>query len=56
VDRLGGELFTARDPIRAAHHWERYAQALRAVPEPTGWERSELATASATLERFTGRR
>jgi tetratricopeptide (TPR) repeat protein len=56
VDRLGGELFSAGDPVRAARHWERYAQALRAVPEPSGWERSELAAAASALEGLTGRR
>jgi tetratricopeptide (TPR) repeat protein len=56
VDRLGGELFTIRDPARAARYWRAYAEALRAVEDPGDWTRSELAAATSALERLGGAR
>lgn len=55
VDRLGGELFTDLDRPRAIFYWDRYANELRSVREPSTWEKSELATAEAELRKLRAR-
>jgi len=55
VDRLGGELFADLDPPRAIGYWERYADALRALPEPNQWEQSEMTTAGAEVRKLRAR-
>lgn len=52
VDRVTAEVYGARDPERAAAAWERYVARLRAEPEPTLSQQTDLTYAETRLARL----